>query len=56
MTIHKKGSTTVQNQLQYEPYSMTIDEEIAELKKTSVGLTNYKCFITTKYFLFAQQS
>lgn len=40
-----QGSTTVQNELQYEPYSMTIDEEIAELKKTSVGLTNYKCFM-----------
>lgn len=31
-----QGSTTVQNELQYEPYSMTIDEEIAELKKRRV--------------------
>ena len=33
-----QGSTTVQNELQYEPYSMTIDEEIAELKKDECWL------------------
>lgn len=32
-----------------EIYSLTLDEEIAELKKMSVGLTSYKYFITWIY-------